>query len=944
MAQPSTPPSGRAALVTLGGLALRGSDFVRAKPLALLSYLVLEGAKDREHLAELFWPIAARPLASLSVELSRLRARVGGALRTDDGRVSVDVDCDVRAFLAALDAGDHARAVELYGGPFLGGVRLRDVSADLTEWMYDTREFLAGRLCDALIAVGERQAAAGAFAAAADAAREAYARQPTGALEPEQLQRIHDLLVAHEHPWTTRVEAEARDLDLPLAPNPAAARARLRAAAADAELPSFATGFVGRSDEIESVLELLRGGARLVSIVGLAGVGKSRLAVEVVRRARNEALFPDGMHLAWLVALTDASEVPGSLAAALGVELKEDDAQERIAGEIGERRCLLYLDNVEHVIGSATLLSDLLRRCPELTILVSSRERLNLAEEWVVWLEGLSFTPAPGAERGDEHTVTEAARLFLQRARRSDVRFAPSAADLRAIDAICERVEGSPLAIELAASWTRTMPCDAIAEQLEHDPDLLRTPLRDVPERHRSIEAAFEYSWRLLSDEEGRVLRELAVFRGGFTQAAAREVVGAGLSTLAALVDKALLSLHEGGRFGRHPLLYEFTRRRFEVHARAEDLRQVHAAYYVDLVQRQAGGLGREGDAPTRLDAERANILLAWKHLLERGRTEALGDFAPALHAYFDFSGRTREGVELFGSACARLADAGGDRELRAALQQYRAQLLYRLGRFGDALDAAERSHALAEDAARRCAALIVKGTVCRVTRDFDAARNAYEEALELAADGALQARLLTNLAALEAAAGVDNLERAARLYERSLELKRAEGDAASLARTLYNYANLLRRRGDDEGAEAAARECLARCEEADYRPLIPYVQNSLGRIEGARGEAESALERFRHALRTALEIGDRYVTGSVLLSVAEVLLPARPEPAIRLLSSARTLLAQLGVPGDDDEDFRELVAAARAALPEPRFAAAWRDGEALAPDEAAALAFTTRI
>ena len=391
-------------LITLGRLALEGSDFERTKPLLLLCYLCLEGPQERRHLAELFWPRAANALASLSTELSRLKKHTGEVFEADDVRVYPRLRSDAKVLLDAAERKEYGRAAALYTGDFLLEVNAQEVSAELREWVERTRTFLAARVCEARLTLGERAAKSGDFAGAAQHAAEAS--EPL-MLTPgtEQLRRAYTLLVAGEHPQATQLRLRADALGLPEL-TPGAARRRL--CPNQPSLPTYNTSFVGRSSEVRTVTDLLRGEARLVTLVGMAGMGKSRLAVEVIRVQAEP--FAD-IYPVWLVALTREDEVLSALAGALGLELDGSDVLGQITQYLAPKRCLLYFDNFEHVIGAAPFLSDLLTRCPNLKVLVTSRERLNLEEEWVVWLEGL-----PGADSADG--LSEAAQLFVERAKR----------------------------------------------------------------------------------------------------------------------------------------------------------------------------------------------------------------------------------------------------------------------------------------------------------------------------------------------------------------------------------------------------------------------------------------------------------------------------------------------------------------------------------------------
>ena len=909
------PPSGRAELITLGLLALRHGDFSRAKPLLLLCYLCLEGFKERRHLAELFWPDAADPLASLATELSRLKKHLGEVVDADAGHARARLQTDAQAFLGALERRDLKEAVGLYKGSFLGGVRLKNASTELEEWVHNTRAFLAGRAAGALLSLGEEAARRGDFAEAAGRAEEARAT-PHAALEPEQVGRAYTLLLAGGHAGAARLRDEMRgagllvdgDFDGDLDGD--AARTRLRPERRQgADLPSYPTRFVGRGAEVRRAADLLRGEARLVTVAGLAGMGKSRLAVEVVRELQAE--FPDGAHLVWLVTLARPDEAPAALANALGLELKGGDILEQVARELADTQRLLLFDNFEHVVAGAPFLSHLLARCPGLKILVTSRERLNLAEEWVMWLGGLGFM-------GEPQEPTEAAELFRARASRADVNFSASEETLTAIGDICKLVEGSPLAIELAASWVRVMPCAEIRAQLREGLGVLSTRLKNVPERHRSLEAAFEYSWRLLSQEERRVLRELSVFRGGFGREAAREVVGAGLSTLVSLADKSLLVSREGGRFGRHPLLYAFTKRKLlREPERARAKRQDHAVYFATYLEaHRASVQGEQAEAVLeKLADDLSNIYLAWDYFLAEGEAGDLAGGVRTLARFFESSGRGKEGLDFFADAVERANRRTDDPHLLGELYAALTRGLKFQGRNTAAYDAAQK--ALAHYRRHGDPELIVRSLsdLARLTADsageYERAAELLQEAYELTKSRGSQgdeARLLYNLGLTQYYAGSytaaeASLGRATSLFETSSnkvsyaaclhlqgeifavthELGEAERNftkGLDLAQALnlrqleahfcYALAKLKREQGDVAEARKFIALSLEHTQDMEYQEMMSPILVEYARVAVACHDPGGALDHLNQALSAAREGGGRAGISEVLVGFAD--------------------------------------------------------------------------
>ena len=432
-------------------------------------------------------------------------------------------------------------------------------------------------------------------------------------------------------------------------------------------------------------------------------------------------------------------------------------------------------------------------------------------------------------------------------------------------------------------------------------------------------------------------------FRGGFSREAAKEVVGAGLPTLVSLVDKSLLVARDGGRFGRHPLLYEFTQRKLAEQGDLEALRRKHAAYYRAFLAARASQPERSDSSASQtvlkhLEQEVSNIQLAWTYWLEHAQGDAVAAALPALWQYFDFSSRSQEGVALFASASTYFAALGAHAELRVTLLRYQAQLLYRLSQFERALRVAEESLALAREDTEQSRTLSVLGTLYRVLHRADEARGAYQQALCLlgTTNTSLKAKVLTNLASLEAAPNVGNLECAARLYEESLALKRALGDDVATARTLYNYASLAQQRGESEIAVRIVRECLHKCVSVGYKPLISYAENLLGKFLLLRGEHEEGCAYLLQALRGARDANNTYLTSIVLVNLALPVATTHAEDAVKLLGAAHALRSSLNLsPLEEDEDYQRVVDAVHVSLSAARFDEILREGKSLTLEEA---------
>jgi predicted ATPase/transcriptional regulator with XRE-family HTH domain len=378
-------------------------------------------------------------------------------------------------------------------------------------------------------------------------------------------------------------------------------------------LPAPLTPLLGRQHELVQINRLLQDPqCRMLTLTGLGGIGKTRLAIEVAHAQRST--FPDGVHFVPLAAVTAVEYVAPTIADALGFTFHGlSDVQKLLLDYLREKSLFLVLDNLEHLPGAGQLLSDLLQNAPGLRLLATSRGRLNLHGEWVFEVQGL---PVPPVDPHDELETYSSVALFLQSARRVVPGFLLAECNRADVVRICQLLDGMPLGIELAATWIRILSCGEIAHEIEHNLDFPTASAAGVPERHQSLRAAFDHSWNLLSAEEQRVMRQLSVFRGGFRRGAADQVAGASLSLLSALVDKSLLRRTGAGRYGMHQLIEQYVMAHLE--ANPEECGATHdrhCTYYVAMLQQHEEVLraGIRTETMTELILEIDNLRSAWE-------------------------------------------------------------------------------------------------------------------------------------------------------------------------------------------------------------------------------------------------------------------------------------------------------------------------------------------
>jgi predicted ATPase/DNA-binding NarL/FixJ family response regulator len=418
-------------------------------------------------------------------------------------------------------------------------------------------------------------------------------------------------------------------------------------------LPTQPTSFIGREDEIAEITVLLADPAcRLLTLTGPGGSGKTRLAIEVAQQLE----LADGTFFVPLQSLSSIEHIVTSIVDVLPLQLHgQADPQQQLLSYLRDRHMLLILDNFEHLLDGASLVTGILDTAPGIKLLVTSREALNLQAEHLWPLAGLDLPPDDLLDGFERYS---AVWLFAERTRRVKPDFSP-AAHRHEIVRICRLVDGLPLALELAASWTRALSLQAIGDEIERGIDFLATNQRDLPQRHRSMQAVFDHSWRLLSEEERAVFPRLSVFRGGFTSEAAEQVAGASLPLLASLIDKSLLRLDPSGRYDLHELLCQYARQQLN----PEEQQAVAASHSTCYLTRlaQAELTIRAGNRETiLLDID--NIREAWIYAVEQGNWKLVQSAIYALFWLYWLQSWFAEGRTMFRLPVGRL-DAGFDEQ-----------------------------------------------------------------------------------------------------------------------------------------------------------------------------------------------------------------------------------------------------------------------------------------
>jgi predicted ATPase/serine/threonine protein kinase len=722
-------------------------------------------------------------------------------------------------------------------------------------------------------------------------------------------------------------------------------------------LPAPLTSLIGREQEMTSAIDRLRRKElRMLSLTGPGGIGKTRLAQQVAAELLDE--FGDGVSFVSLAPIISPDLVAPAIAKALGVE--ESGATplvERLQDYLGSKHLLLLIDNFEHVISAAPLVTDLLASSPKLKVLVTSRAVLNLSGEHEFPVPPLALPDPKRLPPIKALSRYGAVELFTQRALEVKPDFVLTTENARTVAEICTRLDGLPLAIELAAARVKLLPPQMILLRLESRLKTLTGGARDLPERQQTIRGAIGWSYDLLEESEKRLFIRLSVFVGGCTPEAAADLCdGEGgfaadiLDGLSALVDKSLLHHEEQARgiprFVMLETIREYGVERLAAVGETELMRRRHAAFFLALVERVEAELtgSKQEVFLEELEKEHGNVRAALSWARESGEAEVGLRIAGALWRFWQVRSHLSEGrgwVEGFLSA---IEDGGASAPVRAKALNVAGALA---GNQGDY----ERENELLRESLTLYRQLGDKrgmanshntlGNVAYAQGNYEMAARLFAEALarrkELGDRWGVAASL-NNLAAVAHDRG--DYGEAAALHKKSLLIKRELGDRRGLAFSLHNLGEVAQHQGDYGRAKEFLEESLAIQRELGDKVGVAFALNNLGNMALIRGDYECAAELCKEGLVFIQEVGDKRGIAQSLEGLANVACAQGDyERTTRLYGAAEAMRVAIGVPlpRPEQEDFNRNLAAARERLGSEKFSALWTYGRSLTAEKAVA-------
>jgi predicted ATPase/class 3 adenylate cyclase len=719
-------------------------------------------------------------------------------------------------------------------------------------------------------------------------------------------------------------------------------------------LPIQPTPLIGRERELREAPAMAGDNAvRIVTLTGQGGMGKTRLAIHIAAELLDS--FSDGVYFVALAQVTDPELVGPAIVQTLGLREKPGQSvRDTLVDYLASKQLLLVLDNFEQILPAAPLVADLLASCPEVKALVTSRSRLHLRGELEYAIPPLEL-PDPGTPlHVDQLLGCSAVRLFVERAQAVKPGFDLNESNAADIVAICRRLDGWPLAIELAAARVRLLTPKAMLARLTRSLDVLTGGQRDLPDRHQTLRGTIAWSYDLLDPGGQELFRRLAVFAGGWSLEAAEAIVAGGdydvLDGLMALIDHHLVRRSDDDddepRFSMLRAIADYGLEQLEANGEAFDLRAQHAAWFLEVAQDAERSLDRNGQerALDLLDREHDNLIAALHWYQEQEPAAGL-QLGSALWRFWRTRGYLTEGRALL-DALLQSRSFTTPAHVQAHALSAAAMLALEQDDFRCAVDYSNEALALYEENGRvrgHAIPLLCLGSVAAKQGDFARAAPFFERSLEIARstqDDYSGIYAIRNLAIVALVNG--DVEAARTQLQESLRLARARGDQSAMLAALGNLGFIALRLRQLDAARASFEETLTLARKMRDKLRISAVLLQLGNTAADQGDTRQALRSYQECLTLCRELGNRLQAISCMEEIARTALASQqPEQAARLFGATDALRTALDAPlmQMEREELAPDIQATRAALGEVAFTIAWEQGAAAPLDDAIAFA-----
>ncbi|MCE7986917.1 MAG: helix-turn-helix domain-containing protein [Caldilinea sp. CFX5] len=723
-------------------------------------------------------------------------------------------------------------------------------------------------------------------------------------------------------------------------------------------LPTPLTSLIGRKQDSAAVRSvLMRGETRLLTLLGPPGIGKTRLSIEVAHAV--QAAFTHGAYFIALAPLGDPALVMATIAQTLGV--KENAGQPLLDGlksALQAQRLLLVLDNFEHLLAAAPFVVELLEACPGLKALVTSRAALHVRGERLVAVPPLLLPDLTHEPVHGKLARIPAVALFVERAQAVLPPFRLTAQNAAAVAAICVRLDGLPLAIELAATRVKLLPPTALLARLEQRLAVLTEGGRDLPPRHRTLRAAIAWSYTLLDDSEQRLFRRLGVFVGGCTLAGAEAVLAEEqtaavpahplLDGLTALIDKSLLK-QEQGRDGEPRLtmletIREYALEQLALHGETETLRHRHADYYLRLAEEAEAHILHGPDQvlwSDRLEAEHDNLraVLTWSCTTQEAAAFGLR-LAGALAWFWVVHSHFSEGYRWLNTLLDRLHRAAP--AVRAKILRVAGLLAENIGEFARTAALLEESLALYRalgDGAGAAQTLVLLGRIRKDQGKYAQARTLLAESLALGQAQQNTWAMIWGLLSLgDTALATVELKQAEQYFQQALTLCLEQEDRFAGAWAIVNLGRVAEQLGDDRQAQTNYTEGVASFRQLAQGRDSADVYLELGRLARRHGHAAQAQNYYAESLTVLGELRDKRRLPVCLEGIAGLAsMVGQPARAAQLFGAADAWREAVGLPLPPVEraTYERDLAAARTQLDEVAWTTAWAEGQTLSLEQA---------